>query len=148
MKRKGNYFLWLLLACIASAFVFAGCKKKNGELRYTVVSSESAGGELRVEICVDEMEGAFTLLQVMERAQASGDLSYEISAGMITGINGKKNAADFSACWMLYTSDKEMANEGWGTIVCGEETLGSAIVGADALKVVKGKSYVWQYVRF
>lgn len=148
MQRKWNYFLWVLLACIASTFLFAGCEKKDGEVRYTVVSSESASGEARVEIRVDEMETEFTLLEIMERAKQNGDLSYEVSAGMITSVNGKANAADFSACWMLYTSDEEMSNAEWGTIVCGNESLGSAIVGADALTVAKGVLYVWQYTSF
>lgn len=148
MQRKRNYFLWVLLACIVSAFLFAGCEKKGGEVRYTVANSESASGELRVEIRVDETEEEYTLLQIMERAKQNGDLSYEASAGMITSINGKANAADFSACWMLYTSDEEMSNAEYGTIVCGNESLGSAIVGANALTVVKGVLYVWQYTSF
>jgi hypothetical protein len=84
----------------------------------------------------------------MERAKTDGDLTYEISGGMVTSIEGKANAADFSACWMLYTSDVEMSNAEWGTITVGEKTLGSAIVGAEALPIVAGELYVWSYQSF
>ena len=88
------------------------------------------------------------LTDVMEKAKEKGDFTYEMSGGMITSINGVANPADWSKCWMLYTSDAEMSNTAWGTITWNGETLGSAVVGADALDVIAGATYVWSYQSF
>lgn len=104
--------------------------------------------ETRVVITVSKASGGATVLDCMEILQKQGEISYEISGGMVTEINGKANAADFSACWMLYTSDAEMSNAEWGTVEYGGETLGSAIVGAEALTVTNGEVYIWEYVIF
>jgi Ca2+-transporting ATPase len=66
----------------------------------------------------------------------------------VNEMNGKKNAADFSSCWMLFTSDAEMANTEWGTVEYEGETLGSAILGAESLVVEKGEIYLWVYQSF
>jgi hypothetical protein len=99
-------------------------------------------------IQVEEVEGEATLLSVMQTLQEEEKLSFEIVSGMITGINGKSNAADYSSCWMLYTSDAELANSEWGTISYAGQTLGSAIVGADTLTVAAGAYYIWSYQSF
>ena len=60
--------------------------------------------------------GEVFLLDVMNELQAKGELSFEVDATkMVTSINGKENPADWSACWMLYTSDADFSNETYGT---------------------------------
>ena len=67
---------------------------------------------------------------------------------MVSKINGTENAADFSACWILYTSDSEMGNSEWGTYDFQNVTCLSAIVGGDALTVSAGAYYIWVYTTF
>ena len=67
---------------------------------------------------------------------------------MITSINGKANPADWSYCWMVYTSDTSMANTEYGTYEYEGQILGSAVLGAEALPAADGGIYVWVYQKF
>lgn len=87
-------------------------------------------------------------MSVMEELQADGAMNFTVQSGMVTSINGKANPADFSSCWMLYTSDTEMSNTAWGEIDYNGGKLGSAVLGADALPVAEGEIYVWYYQSF
>ncbi len=150
----------VLALCITVLFVFgfASCNSENGTsgdlgqekgLSYEVASVE--GAYTFVAIWVYEVDGEYTLLQLMERAKTDNKLDFEESGGMITSLNNKKNVADLSSCWMLYTSDAELSNTQWGTIpwnAWNGQTLGSSIVGADALPIAKGMVYVWVYQSF
>ena len=142
MKRK----ILSLFLVIFSLFCLVACDKENntGALSCEVVLEEST----RVVISVSDKDGSFTVLDCMELLQEKGEISYKISSGMITEINGKENTADFSSCWMLYTPDTEMSNSEWGTIDCDGKTLASAIVGADTLTVISGGVYIWEYQTF
>ena len=152
MKRAIS--LWLLL--VSLCYVFVGCVKFGpspdpADVTYTIEKVS----EHRVIIYIEDVAEVnsiygvqWMLADVMEDAKVCGELSYESSNGMITSINGVKNMADFSACWMLYTSDKELADNAWGTITIGEETIGSAMVGAESLPVLEGAIYVWEYTSF
>lgn len=148
MKRMVSFLLVLTaFVCVS----FSGCffipmtPDPEGGMEYTIVKSNGT----RVEICVSDLgDSEWTLIDVMEIAKLEGELTYEISGGMIASMEGTANAADFSSCWMLYTTDEELSNTEWGTITVGEKTLGSAIVGAEALPVVEGELYVWDYQTF
>ena len=50
--------------------------------------------------------------------------------------------------WNKLKVSEEMANTAWGTYEYNGETLGSAIVGAEALPVVDGEVYIWVYQSF
>jgi hypothetical protein len=67
---------------------------------------------------------------------------------MITSINGIENPADYSSCWMLYTSDEDNANAAWGTVEYEGKEYGSAISGAETLKIKADKLYIWVYKSF
>ena len=137
---------------LSLAFGFVGCKSKEAQANltfsYSLKISQEGTLPLRLEISVEKAQYACTLLQLMQDAKDDGKLAFEENGDMITSINGVANPADFSCCWMLYTSDAEMANNAWGTITVEGETLGSAIVGAESLPVVEGEIYVWEYVKF
>ena len=138
MKRK----IFSLLLTVIALFCFA-CG--GGKVQCSLVES----GEERVVILVEETDGRGTLLNCMEvLAEENEGFTYSIVGGMLNEMNGKKNAADFSSCWMLFTSDAEMANTEWGTVEYEGETLGSAIVGAESLVVEKGEIYLWVYQSF
>ena len=139
--EKGKIFSLFLV--ILSLFCFLSC---GGKGEVTCALAEKT--ETRVVITVSEGANGGTVLDCMKLLQEQGEISYQISGGMVTEINGKANAADFSGCWMLYTSDKEMSNAEWGTVEYNGETIASAILGAEALMVTKGEIYIWEYVIF
>jgi len=98
----------------------------------------------------ESMEGKTDMLLIdyMNELVAEGELSCTISDGMITSINGIENPADYSSCWMLYTSDAENANTAWGTVEYEGVEYGSAISGAEALKIKAGQLYIWVFQSF
>ena len=65
---------------------------------------------------------------------------------MVTSINGITQTAN--TYWMLYTSDEDNANTGWGTYDYDGKSLGSAIYGAESLTVKDGCVYVWVFTKF
>ena len=139
MKRN---FLSIVFAIILLFCCFA-CN--GGEGKCSLVTCE----ENRVVILVEETDGKATLLNCMESlAEENAAFTYTMEGGMITEINGKKNAVDFSSCWMLYTSDAEMSNTEWGTVEYEGESIGSAILGAESLVVTEGEVYIWVYQTF
>ena len=129
-----------MLACMAALSACAGEKLviKAGDTFIVINASADAMG--------DSTE--MTLLEYMEILKADGELDFEISAGMITSINGIDNPADFSSCWMLYTSDAENSNASWGTVEYKEKEYASAMYGAETLKIKQGCTYVWVYKSF
>ena len=139
LKRK---ILALLLVVVA---IFSFACYGGGNVKCQLISSS----QTRVVIYVEEADGNVTVENCMEALAAMTDsFSYKTQGGMVTEINGVENPADYSYCWMLYTSDADMANEEWGTITYEGKTLGSAIVGAEKLVVDVGEIYVWEYVKF
>ena len=139
MKRKIIVILSFLFL-----FVFCSCQPSGvSHAKYSVESTESV-----VVITVEEVKDAKSLMDVMEQAKADEKLAFEASDGMITSINGKANPADWSYCWMLYTSDTSMANTEYGTYEYEGQILGSAVLGVEALPVVDGGIYVWYYQAF
>ena len=114
---------------------------------YELVSAEVDGTPC-VVIAVTSVESRTMLIDVMAEAKKNGDFTYEVSGGMITSINGIANPADWSKCWMLYTSDAEMSNTAWGQVTYEGQTYGSAVVGAEALDVIAGGLYIWSYQSF
>ena len=91
-----------------------------------------------------------TLKDYMSKLKADGGFNYTEKDGMLTSINGKENALDWSACWMLYTSDGDFKdNSEWGTqITVGETTCYSAVLGYASLPITDGCIYVWNYDKF
>ena len=143
MKSKMYVLFTLLLAVVMSVCMLVGCDKE-GTAKAQIVSKS----DTMVVMKVNETEGFATLLDAMNYLKEEGQLTFELTGGMISSIEGKANPADWSACWMLYTSDTEMSNAEWGTITYEEKTYGSAILGAEGLKVSAGEYYIWSYDTF
>ena len=146
MKRKTAFLLSLILS-VVFALGAASCGLFGGDEK-TVIASVERKEDTMVAIKVEKAGEDVLFMDVMEYLQEENELAFEVSGGMVISINGKANAADWSASWMLYTSDEEMANTAWGTYEYNGETLGSAIVGAEALPVADGESYMWVYQSF
>ena len=142
MKRKIVSLLLTFLSLFMVAF--AACEKETGSPAWFGLEVVSITETEVVFRGVGNSNG--WLSESMELLKKNGKLTYEISGGMVTSINGKANSAN--EFWMLYTSDTEMANTAWGTYEYEGQTLGSAIVGAEALPVVDGGIYIWAYQGF
>lgn len=140
LKRK-FVSLFILVSLIFCSF---SCGK-NGAVKCELLENTSTRAAFRVS----DTDGKSAVTDCMKYLSENADgFSYEISGGMVTEINGTANKSDFSSCWMLYTSDADMSNAVWGTIEYDGQTLGSAILGTDALIVETGEIYVWEYVTF
>ena len=88
------------------------------------------------------------LIDYMNKLIEEEKLTCTISNGMVTSLNGIENPADFSSCWMLYTSDADNANAAWGTVEYDGNQYGSAISGAETLKIKPGQLYIWVFQSF
>lgn len=132
MKNLKKRWIALLLCLIATVFgvCYTGCNKTVEPVAITV--SQATEGE--------------TLLQYMEGLQEKSELTFTIEGGMVTSINGTVQTTN--TYWMLYTSDAENANTAWGTYEYDNQTLGSAIYGAEDLTVKNGCVYVWVFTKF
>ena len=139
MKRKLYAFLTLILA-----FLLLCACEHTGKAKAVIVEKS----DTMVVIKVEKTEGETTLTGVMNALKEQGELSFTLSGGMLTELNGRANPNDFSACWMLYTSDTELSNSAWGTVEYNGQAMGSAIVGADTLPVKDGAYYVWSFQAF
>ena len=133
MKRKFVSLVSLVLAAFA-LLALAGCH------------TSSVTADVDVVIRATAEQDGMTLLAVMEELQEEGELSFTVSDGMITELNGTKQTP--SSYWMLYTSDRENANEQWGTHEYEGEVLGSATLGAGELAVKAGCVYLWSFESF
>ena len=143
MKRKIYSIVTLFLTVVMSVCMFAACDKE-GSAKAEVVSKT----DTMVVIKVNETEGFATLLDAMTYLKEEGELIFTVSGGMVSSVEGKENAADWSACWMLYTSDTEMSNKEWGTITYEGNSYGSAILGVESLQVSVGEYYLLSYDTF
>lgn len=123
-------FIAILACCL-----FAACNK-NTTVDPVVIKADSAVFEYNDK----------TLKDYMDFLQGEGELTYTIADGMVTAINGKSNTT--KSFWMLYTDDSENANSTWGTFEYESVTYGSATLGAEALAVKEGCTYIWAYQTF
>lgn len=134
MKKVLSIFTAFL--AMLALLAFAGCAPKG----------QVTEGENIVVIEASAKDDGKTLLAVMEGLQEAGELTFTVSDGMVTSINGTSQTT--SSYWMLYTSDAENANEQWGTFDYEGETLGSAVLGAESLAVKEGCIYLWAFESF
>ena len=160
--RKTMKILGLSLAIASMATMASGCQylpeveaylSKFGQLFSSTEDTETFTYDVEKEegmvaIKVGSVENGARLSALMEDARGKGLLRFESSGGMITSLEGVANPADWSACWMLYTTDEEMSNNAWGTFTYEGKTLGSAILGMESLVVASGETYVWVYQSF
>ena len=142
MKNKMQKVLSILLVVMILAGLTA-CKKE------TLVIKDS-DTYIVVKTTTQAMDGAtdMTLMDYMSKLKDKGELEFTISDGMITSINGIDNPADYSSCWMLYTSDADNANAAWGTVEYEGKEYGSAISGAETLKIKPDQLYIWVFKSF
>lgn len=129
-----------LILCVALAVsAFAGCNRNN-------VVSEEDMVIMEVNDEVMEITETTALLDYMNALSDAGELTFTISDGMITSVNGKENS--MNSYWMIYTDDAENGNESWGTITYKEKVYLSATLGAGELVIKDGCTYILAYQSF
>lgn len=140
-KRLVSFILVLIFAC---SMLLTGCQQKEP---LVIKDSETC---IVIKPTAESMDGKTDMLLIdyMNVLAEAGELSCTISDGMVTSINGIDNPADFSSCWMLYTSDAENANTAWGTVEYNGVEYGSAISGAEALTIKADQLYIWVFQSF
>lgn len=134
--KKFNIMLLALIAAFALCCIFPACDENGGTVDPVVITAND-------ESFIYENR---TLLDYMNYLLSKEELFFTVDDGMITSINGKSNTS--KSYWMLYTSDTENANNGWGTYNNAGEIYGSAMFGAGTLAVKENCIYVWVYQTF
>ena len=151
MKKSLSVLLTMILAC---ALLLPGCQQDklviDGPNPDPVTNLVITDNHIVIKVTEEAIAGAadMTLMDYMSKLKENGELNFEISNGMITSINGVENPADYSSCWMLYTSDADNANAAWGTVEYEGKEYGSAISGAETLKIKADQLYIWVYKSF
>ena len=145
MKRNTlkKSLAFLLSLTILAGMLLAGCRSeplviKDSDTYIVVKTTQEAIGK----------DTDMLLIDYMAKLKEKGELEFAISNGMITSINGIENPADYSSCWMLYTSDEENANAAWGVAEYQGKQYGSAVSGAETLKIKPDQLYIWVYKSF
>lgn len=111
----------------------SGCKKEEKIAPYVIVATAEEDGK--------------TLEEVMTARKNKGEgKPFTFENGMLVKLDGRKNGNRHY--WMLFTSDAQSSNCMWGTYRLGDQTLGSATVGATELIVKVGETYLWSYEKF
>jgi hypothetical protein len=139
-KRLSCLLVALLLAC---SMLLVGCQKEP-----IVIKDSDTYIVIKTNQKTLEGNPDMLLIDYMNELAQKGELSCTIADGMITSINGIENPADYSSCWMLYTSDAENANAAWGTVEYEGVEYGSAISGAETLKIKPDQLYIWVFKSF
>ncbi len=139
--KKTSKILALVLAILllSCTVLLAGCKSEP----LVIKDSETC-----IVIQPDKSGADMMLIDYMEKLAAQGQMTCTISNGMVTSINGIENPADYSSCWMLYTSDPETSNTAWGTVSYNGKEYGSAVSGAETLAIQPGQLYIWVFQSF
>ena len=135
--------LVLIAVMLASVMALSSCEmlaQLFGKEPLVIFDSDTT-----IVIRCEETDGETTLADYMAELKTAGEIEFTIENGMITSINGIENPADYSSCWMLYTSDADNANSAWGTVLYDGVEYGSAILGAESLKIKSDNIYIWVF---
>ena len=131
---------------IACVFSFVACGEEEKPL---VVKDSDTCIVITVSSKQMNVTADTTLLDYMNSLKNDNKIEFTTSGSgemiMVASIYGKENAADYSECWMLYTSDADNANTAWGEIEYNGNVYGSAVLGAASLKVKEDCLYIWVY---
>lgn len=154
MKTTQKILSVLLVAVLTCTLLLAGCQNDKLVIETPDTTPETnlviTDTTIVIKITQEAIAGAtdMTLMDYMTKLKEADKLDFEISDGMITSINGVENPVDYSSCWMLYTSDEENANKAWGTVEYEGNEYGSAVSGAEVLKIKADQLYIWVYKSF
>lgn len=140
---KRAFSLLLATVALCGAILLVSCQSES-----LVINDSDTCVVINVSEKALEGKEEMLLIDYMAFLQEKGELDYTVSNGMVTAINNIENPSDFSKCWMLYTSDVDNSSSAWGTVEYDGQTYGSAIVGAEALKIKANCLYIWVFKAF
>lgn len=152
MKLKRLFSFFLAVAFLGMACGCGGLGEMEGandtqssaeqdeNLTYELVKAD---GKVMITITKNNYTRNMKFIEIMQRLQSEGEVTYQISNGMVTQIDGVANTS--SSYWMLYTDDETFSNTEWGTLEYNGKTYASAMFGADAMPATNGVTYVWSY---
>ena len=142
LQRSVSFLLAVMV--LAGMLLLSGCIQKEP---LVIKNSDTY---IVIKTTQDAMDDQTDMLLIdyMAKLKEKGQLEFEIANGMITSINGIENPADYSSCWMLYTSDEELSNSAWGIVEYEGKQYGSAISGAETLQIKADQLYIWVYKSF
>ena len=138
----------LAILLLVATLLLAGCNNLLVQSEPLVIKDSDTYIVIKVtqEAMGDKTD--MLLIDYMQTLKDQGQLEFRIDNGMITSINGIDNPADYSSCWMLYTSDEALSNVAWGTVEYEGQVYGSAVSGAETLKIKADQLYIWVYKSF
>ncbi len=139
MKKLLSAVMILLVLC---TFCLGGCSSDKG----VVINEDSIIITVSSDVC--DITSSTTLVDYMEVLQENGEFTFEIYSGMVTKINDIEPSFANNEFWGLYTDDADMSNSAWGEFTYDDITYGSAVVGASALVIVEGYTYIWTVSSF
>ncbi|GEM_PF-3405318 len=148
---KTRKILVLSLALVLLVLCLCACSAKENEQSQDDLPTpiELTSTDLFVVLTPDASNAGTTLLEYMNNEKANGNIDFTTdSTNMVTSINGTANPADYSKCWMLYTTDSNNANATWGRIKYQNTIYDSASLGAASLIITNGAIYIWYYQSF
>ena len=150
MKRKTYTLLTFMLSVLMSVVCLVSCNK-GGETTAKLVDST----DVQIVMAIEETDGNASAFDALKSLRNQDLISFDYTessyGAYITSINGKaeqivestaKSSKGYS--WTLYTSDMEVAYED-ATITYGETVCGKSSLGASALVVKEGETYIWVY---
>ena len=140
LKNKGALSLLLAITLAFAVFSLSSCEKEPLVIKDT--------DTFVVIYTKDNVDDNAYLVDYMTELKENGELEFSLENKMVVSVNGIDNASDYSKCWMLYTSDAENANSAWGTVEYEGKEYGSAVLGAEHLKIKPNRLYVWVYMSF
>ena len=140
-KKTISFFL--VIVTLLGVMTLTSCKQEP----LVIKDSDTC---IVIKTTMEALDGntEMLLLDYMAELKEKGEIDYSIKDGMITEINNIENPSDFSKCWMLYTSDAENSNSAWGTVEYDGKEYGSAVVGAEMLKIKPDHLYIWVFKSF
>ena len=138
-KLLSSLFLFIVL------LMGVGCFEKKAP---TVIKESDTYIVINVSSETMDINENTTLVEYMYALKEKGELTFEMKNGMVSSVNGIENPADWSNCWMLYTGDADNANTAWGEVEYKGVVYGSAIFGAESLKIKDGCLYIWIFQAF
>jgi len=147
LKTKKFIVGIMTVLSLALCVFFAACgkKKSDGTYNYTATIAKN-DKETLIFTAGEEADGTKSAYDYLVKFKADGKITFEISDGMITSLNG--TTPEGNSFWAIYTTLTEKdgtaySTADWGTYTYEDKTASSAAFGATELPVYAGELYIF-----
>lgn len=151
-KKENNQMKKAISAIIAGAVLTLALAALSACTGGGTAKYDAEVSDTLVVFVAEEVSGDMSVKDYFDGLAEEGKLTYTISGGMVTEINGKENVSgtnegDF---WMFYSDLTELdgviyANPDYGTYEYNGKTLASCSYGIEGMPVVEGYTYAAVY---